>query len=118
MPVKIEVLESGRYMIRWDSMEKDIPGCQFYYVIIEDLSGNDILLGVVPARQGQKDYFLIPHNYSFPDNPLPDKSVIRVIGKLSMKEARAPIQPPNIVIYHQSDTEKMQEILKRFPGRQ
>ncbi len=53
MTVKIIPLESGRFMLKWKSMEKEQPGCVNYEVRV----GKEIV-GLVPAG-GKEEYTCI-----------------------------------------------------------
>lgn len=56
MAVKITSLESGRFVISWDSMENEEPGCINYEIIMETKSGRYEILKLEPAIKGKEKY--------------------------------------------------------------
>ena len=88
MAVKVIPLESGKFMIKWDSMEKEQPDCVNYEIVLE--KGTEYrILGISPAKRGQKEYFIVVEN-------LPKDIVIHI---KALKAKNKPTKTEAIAVY-------------------
>ena len=80
MAVRIVPLESGRLMVKWNSMEKEAYNCVNYGVVV-DAKEFSKTVALVPAEKGKIDYYAI---IELPENlvsaALMHKIIIKVVA--------------------------------------
>ena len=94
--VKIEIMEGGTYLLRWNSMEETVPECRMYIITLEYKGQVLDTLGRVDA-QGKKEYLLSPRKYNFFTYPFPEGAVVNVRPFVSKKHK---IKEMDSAVYH------------------
>ncbi len=92
---KVEILESGSYLVLWDSLKPEVPECKWYEIFVEIPGQNLVKAGIKdldPDMEKRGYSFIIP-GVNYIKNPLPKGTKVHVIPFVSknMKVAKEEI---------------------------